>query len=314
MSQPTKPQSNSQTLIFIIVLGFICALLLSVVASVLQPAQEKAENLDRAKQLLIAAQILNYAGNFQVVDKEGKYKNAHWDDTKKELIPETTPLPPSPSDVFEVITIRIHTYLVNEKGDLKTFEEANINEGSYLSEHWKSGYYKQPWKLIYQILPNQSFTSNKEDPNNETQAIGYIFPINGFGLWDAIYGYLAVSTNADTVMGTTWYWQKETAGLGANIASPLWQEQFPGKLIFQEDAAGKTDFKNAPLGLSVIRGKVKDILGNSPKGKSCLDGMSGATLTGNGVTAAYQDSLAPYRPFLLKIRQIWDKKEKEEAK
>jgi Na+-transporting NADH:ubiquinone oxidoreductase subunit C len=306
VSKPAKGKGNSQTLFFMIVLAFVCALLLSIIASVLAPAQEKAEELDRAKQLLIAAQILNYSNTFQLPKKDGGYEPAYWDAEKKELVAKADASLVTPEEVFDVLKQKIRAYVVNEAGDLKTFEEANINESSYLSDNWKNGYASLSWKLVYQILPNSPITDSQE--NNEFAATGYIFPINGFGLWDAIYGYLAVSINADTVLGTTWYWQKETAGLGANISTPIWQAQFPGKLIFQESPNGTTDFKTAPLGLTVIRGKVKDILGDAPKGKSCLDGMSGATLTGNGVTAAYKDSLGPYRNFLLKLRSHWDER------
>ncbi|HXF28444.1 MAG TPA: FMN-binding protein, partial [Chlamydiales bacterium] len=90
-----------------------------------------------------------------------------------------------------------------------------------------------------------------------------------------------------------------TPGLGANIAEVPWQSQFPGKKVFQPDASGKTDFAKTALGITVVRGKVSDVIGAAPKAVTAVDGMAGATLTGNGVTKAYKDTLAPYRPFLL---------------
>jgi Na+-transporting NADH:ubiquinone oxidoreductase subunit C len=123
------------------------------------------------------------------------------------------------------------------------------------------------------------------------------------GLWDAIYGYLAIKNDGDTVIGISWYDQKETPGLGANIAEPEWQSQFPNKKIFQESPNGETDFKTAPLGITVVKGKVSEVLGDSTKALSAVDGMAGATLTGNGVTNAYRDVLAAYRPFLLIVHE-----------
>ncbi len=54
---------------------------------------------------------------------------------------------------------------------------------------------------------------------------------------------------------------------------------------------GKTDYKAAPIGIIVVKGKVSEVLGDTPKSKSAVDGMAGATLTGNGVTDAYRDVL-----------------------
>ncbi|MFN4174308.1 MAG: NADH:ubiquinone reductase (Na(+)-transporting) subunit C, partial [Parachlamydiaceae bacterium] len=163
----------------------------------------------------------------------------------------------------------------------------------YLNDHRKSGYYKEPWKLFYEIMPNEGA---KNEP------IGYVIPVNGYGLWDAIYGYIAIAKDANTVIGISWYDQKETPGLGANISEAPWQNLFPGKKIFLSNPDGSTDFKKAPLGITVVNGKVSEVLGDSPKARSAVDGMAGATLTGNGVTDAYKNVLSAYRPLFLKIQ------------
>ena len=105
------------------------------------------------------------------------------------------------------------------------------------------------------------------------------------------------------MIGISWYDQKETPGLGANIAEAYWQNQFSGKKLFQESPDGKTDFNRAPLGITVVKGKVAEVYGDSPKAKSAVDGMTGATLTGNGVTDTYKEVLSAYRPFLLKLQE-----------
>ena len=103
------------------------------------------------------------------------------------------------------------------------------------------------------------------------------------------------------MIGISWYDQKETPGLGANIAEADWQSQFPGKQVFQAGPDGKVEAETALLGILVVKGKVQEVLGNAPKALSAVDGMSGATLTGNGVTQAYKTVLQAYRPFLLKL-------------
>lgn len=302
------PASNSQfryTLIFMVVLSLICALILSVLASALAKPQEVAKELDRSKEMLISARILNPLGYFQVQDSKGEYVPAKMEAGGK-LVPAAEEIAARGEDILEVYRVRISPFLVNDKGEESTFEKAGLDESKYLADFRKTGYYKEPWKLIYKIFENPVDKGQKEK-----NIAGYVFPVNGMGLWDAIYGYLAIKTDGDTVIGISWYDQKETPGLGGNISDPAWQIQFPGKRIFQEGPDGKTDFKTAPLGIVVVKGKVNEVLGSSnPKAKSAVDGMAGATLTGNGVTDAYRDVLAPYRAFLIKIHDEYAKNKK----
>lgn len=291
---PPKSQSNTQTIIFMVILSFVCALILSLLASVLAKPKEIAKDLDRSKQMMIAAKILDHKGYFLMQDSDGKYVPA-------KTLPNGNLESGTVNDIatnqqlIEVYKKHLVPLLVNDEGKAVTFPEAKINEDEYIAKYKKTGYYKQPLKLLYAILPNS--TSDDKEP----KPTGYVIPVNGYGLWDAIYGYLAIKPDGDTVIGISWYDQKETPGLGANISESDWQSLFPGKLLFQESPNGTTDFKTSPLGITVVKGKVVDVLGDSPKSKSAVDGMAGATLTGNGVTDAYRDVLAPYRPFLIKI-------------
>lgn len=294
-----------------VILSFICALILSVLASALAVPKETAKDLDRSKQMMIAANILNHEGNFLIKNDEGRYVPAKY---LKDgiLVPGTFEDYAARNDLIEVYKLRLQPMLVDDKGDLTTFAKAGLNEEEYLARYKKSGYYLQPLKLIYKITPNPS--QEAERVGGKEAADGYVIPVNGFGLWDAIYGYLAINIDGDTIIGTTWYEQKETPGLGSNIADAPWQSLFPGKFIFQPGSDGKTDFKTAPLGITVVKGKVSEVLGSSQKAKSAVDGMAGATLTGNGVTDAYKNVLNVYRPFLLKLHEDYAKKSDVEKK
>jgi len=304
--QPKKTPNNTQTIIFMVILSFACALILSLLASALAEPKELAKDLDRSKQMMIAAKILSHHGTFLMQDKEGEYLPAKYE-TGGILVPGSEKDHATNAQLLEVYKKRLIPMLVNDKGDLFTFEQAKINEDEYIAAYRKAGYYQQPYKLIYKLLPNPTSGAKSE---KEQPAEGWVVPVNGFGLWDAIYGYLAVAPGGDKVIGITWYDQKETPGLGANIAEEPWQNLFPGKLIFQEPSSGTTDFKTAPLGIVVVKGKVSEVLGDSPKSKSAVDGMAGATLTGNGVTDAYRNVLAPYRPFFIRIHNELQKEKK----
>jgi len=293
------------TIIFMIVLSFICALILSVLASALAKPQEIAKELDRSKEMLISAQILNPLGYFQVHDKQEQYVPAKVQPGGR-LEPSTEKIIPNDDEVLSVYQARVSSFLVNNQGQEKTFQEATIEEPKYIAEFRKTGYYHQPWKLIYKIYLNP--TEEEVNAKKQSKVEGYVIPVNGMGLWDEIYGYLAIKTDGNTVIGISWYDHKETPGLGGNISEPAWQSQFPGKLIFQESSDGQTDFRTATIGLTVVKGKVSEVLGNSPKAKSAVDGMAGATLTGNFVTDAYKNVLTAYRPFLMQVHEENEKK------
>ncbi len=295
MSSPSSQSSNASVLTFIVVLSIVCAVVLSSLASALRQPQEVARELYRSTQMLVAAQIFNASeGHFQLPNDAGEYIPAKAESDGTLVAGDKSDVP-SGEDVLAVYRNRFRPYLVDEDGDLVTFEEAGINEQEYTDKHRKRGYYRQPLKLIYKILPN--------DTDDSETATGYVIPVNGYGLWDAIYGYLAISSDGLDVIGISWYEHKETPGLGANIAEPDWQSHFPGKHLFQMASEGTTDLSIAPVGITVVRGKVAEVLGEGPKAKSAVDGMAGATLTGNGVTKAYKDVLDAYRPFLMAIHE-----------
>ena len=302
----SKTSSNTYTIIFMMTLCFICAFFLSILATSLEPLQNKAKQLDKSKQLLIAAKVLNSQGYFQIQitpsSKDTAYKipvftAAKYDAKLQKLVKGLPSDLASDNEIATIFKDRVHSMLVDEQGNEYSFSELKINLYDYLDDHEKMGFANLRHKLVYKVTTNSS--PEKKVPS----AIAYVLPVNGMGLWDKIYGYLAISSDGNHVIGTTWYDQKETAGLGANIATPAWQTDFLGKVIFMEDAAGTTNFQTAPLGINVVRGKVKDVYPSSSKANSAVDGISGATLTGNGVTKAYKNSLTPYRNFFIKLNK-----------
>jgi len=292
---PRQLPSNARTISFIVALSLVCALILSLLASSLRVPQEMAKNLDRSQQMMISARIMNPKGYFQVKNEKGEYVPAEFAEGTY-LVPSDKIIYPTRDQTLAIYRKRLISLLVDDQGNVTTFEKENINEEKYLAEHKKEGYYRLPLKLLYEILPNAKEVEGKKP-------IGYVIPVNGYGLWDAIYGYIAIETDGNTVIGISWYEQKETPGLGANISDASWQKQFHGKKIFKANMEGETEFKTAPIGITVVRGEVKNVIGNNPKAKSAVDGMSGATLTGNGVTEAYKDVLSAYRPFFIKLHK-----------
>lgn len=302
-AQPKGP-TDKETIIFMVVLSVICAVILAVLASALAEPKEIAKDLDRSKQMMIAAKILTHEGYFIIEDKEGKYVPAKYTEGGV-LVPDPGKQIATRDQLLDIYQKRLIPMFLSPDGKLATGDDVGIDFDKYVVNYKKVGYFTQKYKLLYLILPNPVKDLSEE---KKKEPIGYVIPVNGMGLWDAIYGYLAIKTDGNTVIGTSWYDQKETPGLGALIAEESWQALFPGKKIFLPNPDGKTDFKSATLGIIVVKGKVNEVYGDSPKAKTAVDGMTGATLTGNGVTEGFKKVLAAYRPFLLQLAEKKDSK------
>lgn len=115
--------------------------------------------------------------------------------------------------------------------------------------------------------------------NGETK---YVFPVYGAGLWGAIWGYVALNGDKDTVFGVYFSHASETPGLGAEIATPHFQGEFTGKKTLE----------NGEIALSVVKnGKVE-------KPEYQVDGISGGTITSVGVNDMLKNCLSNYKIFL----------------
>lgn len=112
----------------------------------------------------------------------------------------------------------------------------------------------------------------------------YILPLNGAGLWGPIWGYIALdAADHSTVLGIDFGNKGETPGLGAEISTPQFAAHFKGKNIYK---AG--EFKSIAV---VKAGKVL-------ADQDYVDGISGGTLTSDGVHAMLLSCIAPYQQFL----------------
>lgn len=298
--------SERKTLIFVTLMCLICGSLLSVIAFSLREPQEAAKAFDRNVQMLIAAKVIDHKGYFIEINDKGEIERARLDfKSGKMTVDENAPRA-SDEEIQKLSDALIRPLLTDSKGKIYTLEQKKIELATYLEENKDSGYADLPFKLLYIILPLEDITkkiSAEEALKEVEKAKAVVVPISGFGLWAPIYGYIALKTDGNTVIGTTWYEMAETPGLGANITESKWQKQFYGKEIFQQASQEKVDLQTADIGILVVKGKAEDLFGGSPKLKSAVDGISGATLTGEGVTAAYKNSLTPYREFFVELQK-----------
>lgn len=120
----------------------------------------------------------------------------------------------------------------------------------------------------------------------ETSA--YIVPIEGYGLWDLMKGYIALGLDLNTVKGITFYEHKETPGLGARVEEAWFKENFIGKKIL--DQGGDL------VAITVVKGEAPD------DALHRVDGISGATLTGDGINEFLLRNLSVYEPYFKTLR------------
>ena len=106
--------------------------------------------------------------------------------------------------------------------------------------------------------------------NEDLNAI--ILPVRGYGLWGTMKGYLALRPDFKTIIGLEFFDHKETPGLGGEIDNPKWKAIWKGKEVFSN---------SGDVVISVIKGSVDK---SSNQSKYQVDGLSGATITSNGVT------------------------------
>ncbi|MDR3367231.1 MAG: NADH:ubiquinone reductase (Na(+)-transporting) subunit C, partial [Prevotellaceae bacterium] len=100
-------------------------------------------------------------------------------------------------------------------------------------------------------------------------ALKYIIPVRGAGLWGPIWGYVALHDDFSTIYGVVFDHQGETPGLGAELSTPEFHQQFAGKKIF--DAAS-------------LFTSVKVVKGGGTQGRPHeVDAISGGTITSQGV-------------------------------
>ena len=118
----------------------------------------------------------------------------------------------------------------------------------------------------------------------------YIVPMTGNGLWNAISAFLALEEDVTTIYGVVFDHVAETPGLGAEITTDRFQDQYKGKKI----ANTSGDFAT----VTVLKGVGNDVSGNVHE----VDGISGATMTTNGVTDMFTDELQNYASYFNKIK------------
>jgi Na+-transporting NADH:ubiquinone oxidoreductase subunit C len=149
----------------------------------------------------------------------------------------------------------------------------------------------QPQQIViaaeYKKAPKDRLLPIYEFRNDSNQVEFAVMPVYGYGLWNNIWGFVAVKSDFNTVQGVKFQHAGETPGLGARIVSDEIADRFKGKKIFENGTL---------VSIAMQKGEGHDYADNPHK----VDGMSGATLTGKGVNNMLKDYMACYEKYLKK--------------
>ncbi|PIE45589.1 MAG: Na(+)-translocating NADH-quinone reductase subunit C [Gammaproteobacteria bacterium] len=247
--------STAHILKISIILSLVCATLVSLAAVGLKPIQDANAAKEKKLNILVAAGVY----------EEGKSIDELFD---KNIVASA---------------IELSTGEVTDAIDAKTFNEVKAAKdpktGSVLKDDPAKIGSVAKYATVYQL--------KKGDKVERV-----ILPIRGYGLWGTMYGFLAVNTDGKTIEGLTFYDQKETPGLGAEILNPAWQAKWVGKKPY---SAGDQP---------AVR-LVKSISANPDVAQRQIDSLAGATLTSRGVEKTINFWLGDkgYGPYLKRLAQ-----------
>ncbi len=241
--------TNRYIFVYATVLVIVVAAVLSITAVVLKPRQTENAKTEKIQNLLAA---INVQASFQ--DADALYK--------KYFVEEL-----GINKEGEIVS----TYHVSD-------EKLDGNERPFGINLKKQQTFLKEGKAA--VFPLYIFEKDGEK--------GYVVPMYGNGLWGPIWGNIAFGPDFNTVMGVSFGHKGETPGLGAEIATPMFQQRFIGKKIFNKEG----QFTSIAIKKAA----------NSAS-ESEVDAISGGTITSNGVSDMLKNDLDFYQNYRNKVIQ-----------
>jgi Na+-transporting NADH:ubiquinone oxidoreductase subunit C len=255
-------ESTRYTILFATVVCVVCALLVSVAAVSLQPRQAAAARLYMEKNVLLAAGLLEPGS--EVTAQE---VNRIFDERIR----------------VRLVDLATGELVAEDKMDARGYDQRKARGDpatSRVAPPNNAGIGRLPnLGVVYFIMKGDAVDQ-------------IVIAVEGLGMWGTIYGFLSLDRDTTTVRGLTYYDQKETPGLGGEIANPKWQALWRGRKGFDEQWNAR---------ITVIKGQA----GAPEVDPLRVDGLSGATVTSNAITRLMQFWLSDngYGKFLKRIRE-----------
>jgi Na+-transporting NADH:ubiquinone oxidoreductase subunit C len=254
-----RRDSVGYTVGFAAVVCLVCAIPIAAAAVLLRPAQAENQRVDRLSK------VLGVAGLLSPTEKL----------SQREVIDRFTA-----SITPRVIELRTGDYA--DSVDAGTYDQRAASRDparSVPAPANEARVFRVPrFGLVYEKKVGGKVTS-------------LILPIQGYGLWSTMYGYIALEADAKTIAGITFYEHGETPGLGGEIENPRWQALWVGRRAVDDSGRVK---------VRVVKGAT----GPPTSDPYRIEGLSGATITSRGVSYTVEFWLGPnaFGPFLERYR------------
>jgi Na+-transporting NADH:ubiquinone oxidoreductase subunit C len=191
--------SIKKTLIVAFSLCIVCSVIVSTAAVVLKPAQEVNKTLDRKRNILAAAGMLQEGVS---VEEQFEQVSARVVDLRTGRFADD--VDPDKFDQRKAAKDPASSERLTAEQDL-----ANISR-------------REHYAIVYLV----------QGAGGEIDKV--ILPVHGYGLWSTLYGFIALESDANTVAGLGFYEHGETPGLGGEVDNPRWKAFWPGKQVYKD--------------------------------------------------------------------------------
>ena len=191
--------STGKTLLVAFLLCIVCSVVVSTAAVVLKPAQQENQSLDRKRNILAAAGMLDES---RTVDEQ--FAN------------------------FTTKIVDLRTGRFTDEVDAERFDQRRAAKDPATSDRL------DPADDPAKILRREHFAVVYLVEGEQGGIDRIVLPVHGYGLWGQLYGFIALEGDADTVAGLGFYEHKETPGLGGEVDNPRWKGLWPGKMVYRD--------------------------------------------------------------------------------
>lgn len=198
----SQRSSVNYTIGFAAIVCVVCAVLVSTAAVTLRDRQQANAELDRKKNVLMAAGLATADESLDRAEVERRFAS------------------------FEVIAIDLEGGTEADDVDVATYDQRRALGDPSLS--------RQVARNAAQItrVPNRVLAYRQRDEAGNVALL--VLPIEGKGLWSTMYGFIALGSDLTTVRGLTYYQHGETPGLGGEVDNPRWKALWPGRKVYDE--------------------------------------------------------------------------------
>lgn len=195
----------------------------------------------------------------------------------------------SATDVLKVYDTRIKAKIVNFQTGELTDSKGNFDLNAALRSD-DTSIALSPEEDIAKIRRRANTAEVYFVLDEQGKTTEVVLPVYGSGLWSVMYAFIAIGIDGVTSKGITYYAHGETPGLGGEVDNPQWKAQWKGKRLINEE------------GVPAIKIVRSGAAAGNPYG---IDGLSGATLTSNGIQHMFDFWLGEkgFGPFLKKVRE-----------